>query len=228
MNARTKQASAPRQLEYRINRRLHHRYVMVMRDGFLHVGEERVPCVVRNISSGGLMARSLCSGRPGETVKIELATGELIDGTVLWMKDWTIGVAFTGTVDIESILAEQWTSETDGDRRRTRATRSNARRPSRSRPASISASCATFRRPAHASRPAASSGSPATPCWRCPTCRPCSHDPLGRRARLRSRVPRTDPRRRAQPLAARPRRHAGRLTPHRWPCSGRGGPAQAD
>jgi len=119
MNARMKQASAPRQLEYRINRRLHHRYVMVMRDGILHVGKERVPCVVRNISSGGLMARVYSPVELGETIKIELATGELIDGTVLWMKDWTIGVAFTGQVDIESILAEQWTSETDGDRRRT-------------------------------------------------------------------------------------------------------------
>ena len=119
MNARSKQASAPRQLEYRINRRLHHRYVMVMRDGFLHVGPERVPCVVRNISSGGLMARVYRPVDLGKSIKIELATGELIDGTVLWMKDWTIGVAFTGHVDIESILAEQWTSETDGDRRRT-------------------------------------------------------------------------------------------------------------
>src|SRR6185503_12000571 len=91
MNARMNQASAPRQLEYRINRRLHHRYVMVMRDGILHVGKERVPCVVRNISSGGLMARVYSPVELGETIKIELATGELIDGTVLWMKDWTIG-----------------------------------------------------------------------------------------------------------------------------------------
>ena len=115
MNAISKQASAPRQLEYRINRRLHHRYVMVMRDGFLHVGDERIPCVVRNISSGGLMARVYVPVELGETVKIELATGELIDGTVLWMR----------TDDRRRLQpcrhdrSGRAVTSTDGDRRRT-------------------------------------------------------------------------------------------------------------
>ena len=111
---------APRSLSYRINRRLHQRYVMVLRDGFLHAGDERVPCVVRNISSGGLMARVYRPVELGESVRIELAGGQLLDGTVLWTRDWEVGVTFAEPVDVESVLAEQWVTETDGDRRKTR------------------------------------------------------------------------------------------------------------
>ena len=111
---------APRSLSYRINRRLHQRYVMVLRDGFLHAGDERVPCVVRNISSGGLMARVYRPVELGEAVRIELAGGQLLDGTILWTRDWEVGVAFADPVDVEEVLAEQWVTETDGDRRKTR------------------------------------------------------------------------------------------------------------
>ena len=120
MKSGLKKASGPVASPFRINRRLHHRYAMVMRDGFLHVGGERVPCMVRNISSGGLMARVYGPVGDDKPVRIELASGQLIDGVTLWERDWIVGVAFNEPVDVELVLSEQWVTEVEGDRRRTR------------------------------------------------------------------------------------------------------------
>ena len=114
------QASQPVQSTFRINRRVHHRYAMVQREGFLHAGGKKVPCVVRNISSGGLLARVYRQVELGDRVRIELAGGQLLDGTILWTRDWEVGVAFSQSVEIEPILAEQWVTETGADRRTSR------------------------------------------------------------------------------------------------------------
>jgi hypothetical protein len=105
---------------FRLNRRSHTRYVMVLRDGFLHADGQRVPCVVRNISSGGLLARIYRAVELGESLRIELAGGRLLDGIVLWTRDWEVGVAFPRPIDVEAILAEQWVTETGEDRRTSR------------------------------------------------------------------------------------------------------------
>jgi hypothetical protein len=120
MKSGLKQASKATPSPFRINRRIHHRYVMVQRDGFLHAGDERVPCVVRNISSGGLMARVYRTVELGETIRLELAGGQLLEGTILWTRDWEVGIAFTQAIDVDALLEKQWVTETDGDRRRTR------------------------------------------------------------------------------------------------------------
>jgi PilZ domain len=120
MKSGTKPVSKPVASPFRINRRLHHRYAMVMRDGFLHVAGERVPCVVRNISMGGLMARVYAPVEEGHAVRVELAGGQLLDGYILWARDWSVGIAFDDEADVEAILAEQWVTEVEGDRRRTR------------------------------------------------------------------------------------------------------------
>ena len=120
MKSESDQRAQPLQSSFRINRRIHHRYVMVLRDGFLHTGSERVECVVRNISSDGLMARVYRPIELGDCVRIELAGGHLLEGTVLWIRDWEVGVAFSDPVDVETLLAQPWVTEGDGDRRRTR------------------------------------------------------------------------------------------------------------
>jgi hypothetical protein len=120
MKPRLKKVSGPVASPFRINRRLHHRYAMVMRDAFIHVDGERVPCLVRNISSGGLMARIYRPVEDGKSVRVELGSGQLVEGTVLWERDWVVGVAFEEDVDVEAVLAEQWVTEVEGDRRRTR------------------------------------------------------------------------------------------------------------
>ena len=119
MKSEFDQISQPRSSAFRINRRVHYRYVMVRRDGFIHVGDDKVPCVVCNISSGGLMARVYRRVELDERVRIELAGGHLAEGTILWARDWEVGVAFSEPLDVEAILAEQWVTEGAGDRRRT-------------------------------------------------------------------------------------------------------------
>jgi len=123
MKSGLKQAAGPVASSYRINRRLHQRYAMVMRDGFLHVGTERVPCVVRNISSGGLMCRVYGPVGQSGPVRVELASGQLVEGTILWERDWIVGIAFDASLDVDSVLAEQWVTEVEGDRRRSRRIR---------------------------------------------------------------------------------------------------------
>ncbi len=93
---------------------------MVMRDAFIHVDGERVPCLVRNISSGGLMARIYRPVEDGKRVRVELGSGRLVEASILWERDWVVGVAFEEDVDVEAVLAEQWVTEVEGDRRRTR------------------------------------------------------------------------------------------------------------
>ena len=119
MVSEVSQSDGPVASSFRLNRRLHTRYAMVLRGGFLHADGQRVPCLVRNISSGGLLARVYRPVELGESLRIELAGGHLLDGTVLWARDWEVGVAFTGPIDVETVLAEQWATESGEDRRTT-------------------------------------------------------------------------------------------------------------
>ena len=115
--------------EFWLNRRALPRHALVRRSGILHIGPEQEPCVIVNISAGGLMARTyraLPAGEavpaefaPGEAVRVELAPGETIAGEVLWAQDWTIGIAFDGLIDVEAVLARAWVGEHRLDRRRS-------------------------------------------------------------------------------------------------------------
>ena len=114
------QSDGPVASSFRMNRRLHTRYAMVQREGFLHVDGERVPCLVRNISGGGLLARIYRRVELGDTLRIELAGGHLLDGNVLWNRGWEVGLVFSDSIDVEAVLAEQWVTEVGDDRRTTR------------------------------------------------------------------------------------------------------------
>ena len=102
-----------------LNRRAHPRHVLVRRSGIIHVADgSRQPCVIVNISAGGLLARTYHPTVPGERVRVELVPGETIDGSVLWAQDWSIGIAFDELIDVEALLAREWVAETVHDRRR--------------------------------------------------------------------------------------------------------------
>lgn len=102
-----------------LNRRAHPRHVLVRRSGMLHLADgSREPCVVVNISAGGLLARTYRPTLPGERLEIELVPGETIGGAVLWAQDWSLGIAFDELIDVEALLAREWVSETIEDRRR--------------------------------------------------------------------------------------------------------------
>ncbi|MGZ8335431.1 MAG: PilZ domain-containing protein [Allosphingosinicella sp.] len=102
-----------------LNRREHPRHVLVRRSGVLHIDGVDEPCVVVNISAGGMMARTYRPRVTGERVRVELAPGEAIEGSVLWTQDWSIGVAFDEMIDVEALLARKWVTEHGEDRRRS-------------------------------------------------------------------------------------------------------------
>jgi hypothetical protein len=60
-------------------------------------GEHRVR--VRNLSSGGLMAEGAPFVQRGLTVWIQLRTLGWVEGTVAWIQDSRIGIAFRDEID---------------------------------------------------------------------------------------------------------------------------------
>lgn len=41
----------------------------------------------------------------GEQVQIELTSGEPLNGSISWARDWEIGIDFDGLIDVEAVLA---------------------------------------------------------------------------------------------------------------------------
>src|SRR6476469_3989108 len=114
-----KARSAPERSSFTLNRRAHPRFLLVRRPAVLHFATAREPCVVRNISSGGLMATIYHPRLPGEEVRVEFISGQLIEGSVLWARDWSVGIAFKSMIDVETLLLQKWVAETGEDRRAT-------------------------------------------------------------------------------------------------------------
>ena len=59
---------------------------------------------VRNVSAGGLMAEANQPVSIGEAVKLELSS-QKIPGTVVWVREGTVGVKFDQDVDLGELLA---------------------------------------------------------------------------------------------------------------------------
>ena len=59
---------------------------------------------VRNVSAGGLMAEAAQPVAVGESVEVELSS-QKIPGSVVWVRDGTVGVKFDQTVDLGELLA---------------------------------------------------------------------------------------------------------------------------
>jgi hypothetical protein len=64
-------------------------------------------CRIRNISAGGLMAETTCRHESGAAIIVELESGQQIGGTLVWVRDTTVGVKFDQSVDLREILANR-------------------------------------------------------------------------------------------------------------------------
>jgi hypothetical protein len=62
-------------------------------------------CLIRNIGVGGLMAHIKSPVIARQRVRIELRSDRRLWGTILWVKDGTVGIGFDGQIDIEEVLA---------------------------------------------------------------------------------------------------------------------------
>jgi hypothetical protein len=86
-------------------RRESDRQLTLFRVGSLMIGDRRELCLIKNISSGGMLIRAYCAIALGTRVSVELKCGESVDGTARWIKDETVGVEFDTPVDVVELLA---------------------------------------------------------------------------------------------------------------------------
>jgi hypothetical protein len=66
---------------------------------------------VKNLSASGLSARLYRDLPEGAQVQIEFRSGELLSGSVIWKRDWDVGIAFPEPIDVAGVLASRWITE---------------------------------------------------------------------------------------------------------------------
>lgn len=91
----------------RTERRRQARYVSVLRVARLTGAGPEQLCLIRNISSYGLMARVFIPLNDDAIVQIELRSGHIIEGRVAWSKDGNVGISFLGPIQVEQELARE-------------------------------------------------------------------------------------------------------------------------
>lgn len=88
-----------------MDRRLENRHMSVLRVGKLIAGGIEELCMIRNISSGGLMAHVYSRHSRGDQVTVEIRSGQMLSGKVAWFQTGQIGVAFDTPIDVLAFLA---------------------------------------------------------------------------------------------------------------------------
>lgn len=88
-------------------RRRQVRQLALLRVALLHAGGVSDICVVRNISQKGLSARVYRKLTAGDQVQVEFRSGELVSGSVVWEKQFDIGIVFPQPIDVARVLANQ-------------------------------------------------------------------------------------------------------------------------
>jgi len=86
-------------------RRRQERHIRILRVGVLFFDGRRELCLIRNISSGGLMAHVYSTVKTGENVRVELKTNQQVSGHIAWVDGSDAGIAFDAPVDIVELLA---------------------------------------------------------------------------------------------------------------------------
>lgn len=88
-----------------MDRRSGERHLTLFRVGTLFVDGRRELCLIKNLSSGGMMLRAYCRLTTGQKLAIELKTGQPLTGRVHWVDDQQVGISFDAPIDIISFLA---------------------------------------------------------------------------------------------------------------------------
>lgn len=61
-------------------------------------------CMIRDLSTNGMMAEVYAAFQVGQPIEVELKQGAKASGTIIWSNDNRIGVEFDEEIDIDSIL----------------------------------------------------------------------------------------------------------------------------
>jgi hypothetical protein len=88
-----------------VERRDGERHLTLFRVGSILVEDRRELCLIKNVSSGGMLIRAYSAMTSGTAVSIELKQGEVIGGTVNWVKGDNVGITFDQPVDVVDLLA---------------------------------------------------------------------------------------------------------------------------
>ncbi|MEQ1548679.1 MAG: PilZ domain-containing protein [Chakrabartia sp.] len=80
------------------------RVMTILRVGKLVANQSQQLCLIRNISSGGLMAHVYAPHAVGDKIEIELKSDQQLRGEIAWVKDDHIGVRFEGEILVSDIL----------------------------------------------------------------------------------------------------------------------------
>lgn len=76
----------------------------VYRSATLRWQDYEALCLIRNISSGGMMGKLHTDMMPGEPVTVEIRSGTLTPGHVVWSHDNLVGVQFDQRIDVLEVL----------------------------------------------------------------------------------------------------------------------------
>ena len=90
------------------------RHLSLLRVGSLIIAGRRELCLIRNVSSGGMLIRAYCAIPEGTELTVELKHGEPISGRARWTKDELVGVTFDEPIDVLALL----TTAADGPKPR--------------------------------------------------------------------------------------------------------------
>lgn len=112
-------------------RRDDERHMTVLRVGKIVARGRQILCLIRNISSGGLMAHIFSPLDVEEALAIELKTGQVVSGKVVWTRDNKVGIAFDGKINVSEILSTHVNPEDSA--RVSRAPRLDVHSPARVR-----------------------------------------------------------------------------------------------
>jgi hypothetical protein len=89
------------------DRRTDPRHLTILRVGALIGATGRELCLIRNISSGGVMAHVYGRHAEGEGVALELKSNQEITGRVVWAEGSNIGIRFHEPIDVAEMLSSQ-------------------------------------------------------------------------------------------------------------------------
>ena len=76
----------------------------VYRSATLRWNGKEVLCLIRDLSTGGMMCRSLAKPAKDDRVEIEMRSGECIAGTAAWTRDGQLGIRFDRQIDVATLL----------------------------------------------------------------------------------------------------------------------------
>lgn len=96
-----------------VQRRQDVRLLTLLRVGTIIVDDRRELCLIRNISAMGLMLHIYSPLVEGQTVTVEMKTGQNLTGRVRWLNESNAGIEFFEPVDVMAMLASHLVSQED-------------------------------------------------------------------------------------------------------------------